>query len=393
MRPPTAAWTPLDGIPSMGPMDISSAFDSGNIVVIKADDPNGIELEIRPDAGGDHMQWFHYRVSGSKGVPLTMRITNARRASYPEGWKDYQACASYDRGHWFRVPTRYEGGELIIEHTPEYDACWFAYFAPYSLDHHQDLIAEAQMVDDVTLHRLGATVEGRDIDLLQVGDDADHKRSCWIIARQHPGESMAEWFVEGLLDRLLDDEDPVAREVRERACLYVVPNMNPDGSFRGHLRNNAAGKNLNRQWEEPSLEHSPEVFHVRAAMERSGVDLFLDVHGDEALPYNFISGGEGIKSWDSTKAEREKRFSDALLVASPDFQTKFGYPVPEHGEANNTMASNWVGQRFGCLAVTLEMPFKDTVDSPHPLGWSPERARKFGAAHLDAMLTALRAAR
>jgi murein tripeptide amidase MpaA len=374
-------------------MHISSVFDSGNIVVVKADEPGDIELEIRPDAGEDHFQWFHYRVSGSRGTALTMKIINARRASYPEGWADYRTVASYDREEWFRVPTRYEGGELIIEHTPDADAVWYAYFAPYSLDRHNDLIAEAQTVEGVTLERLGATVDGRDIDLLQVGEDGDNKRSCWIIARQHPGESMAEWLVEGLLERLFDDEDPVAREVRERACLYVVPNMNPDGSTRGHLRNNAAGKNLNRQWEEPSAEVSPEVFYVRAKMEATGVDFFLDVHGDEALPYNFISGGEGIKSWDDVKAAREKRYSDALLAASPDFQTKFGYPVPEPGEANNTMASNWVGERFGCLAVTLEQPFKDTADTPHPLGWSPARARKFGAAQLDALLVALRAPR
>lgn len=374
-------------------MQISSAFDSGNIVVVNADDPNAIELEIRPDAGEDHFQWFHFRVSGAKGRALTMKITNARRASYPEGWKDYRACASYDRDEWFRVPARYEAGELIIAHTPDADAVWYSYFAPYSLERHQDLIAEAQMVDGVQLMRLGATVDARDIDLLKIGKDGDGKRSAWIIARQHPGESMAEWFVEGMLERLLDDEDPVAREVRKRACLYVVPNMNPDGSFRGHLRNNAAGKNLNREWEEPSTEHSPEVFHVRAMMEKTGVDFFLDVHGDEALPYNFISGGEGIKSWDDAKAAREKRYSDALLAASPDFQTKFGYPVPDPGEANNTMASNWVGERFGCLAVTLEQPFKDTADTPHPFGWSPERARKFGAAQLDALLVALRAPR
>ena len=322
-----------------------------------------------------------------------MRITNARRASYPEGWKDYRACASYDRDAWFRVPTRYEAGELIIEHAPEADAVWYSYFAPYSLERHQDLVAEAQMVDGVQLIRLGATVDGRDIDLLQVGTDGANVRSAWIIARQHPGESMAEWFVEGLLDRLLDDEDPVAREVRQRACLHIVPNMNPDGSFRGHLRNNAAGRNLNREWETPSSEHSPEVFHVRAMMEKTGVDFFLDVHGDEALPYNFISCGEGIKSWDETKAAREKHYSDALLAASPDFQTKFGYPVPDPGEANNTMASNWVGERFGCLAVTLEQPFKDTAEAPHPFGWSPERARKFGAAQLEALLAALRAPR
>ncbi len=374
-------------------MHISSAFDSGNIVVLRADDPTDIELEIRPDAGEDHFQWFHYRVSGARDTSLTMRISNARRASYPEGWKDYRACASYDRDHWFRVPTRYEGGELIIDHTPEHDGVYYAYFAPYSLDRHADMVADAQCVEGVTLHRLGASVDGRDLDLLRVGEPSSDKRACWIISRQHPGESMAEWFVEGLLARLLDDEDGIAREVRERATLYIVPNMNPDGSTRGHLRNNAAGANLNRQWEEPSVERSPEVYFVRKKMEETGVDFFLDVHGDEALPYNFISGGEGIKSWDPAKADREQHYVDALLAASPDFQTKFGYPVPEHGEANNTMASNWVGERFGCLSMTLEQPFKDTADSPHPLGWSPDRARKFGSAQLQALLAALRAPR
>jgi murein tripeptide amidase MpaA len=40
-----------------------------------------------------------------------------------------------------------------------------------------------------------------------------------------------------------------------------------DGSFRGHLRTNACGANLNREWcttgeyVAPTLERSPEVFH------------------------------------------------------------------------------------------------------------------------------------
>ncbi len=38
-----------------------------------------------------------------------------------------------------------------------------------------------------------------------------------------------------------------------------VPNMNPDGSYRGHLRTNASGANLNREWKNPTLERSPEV--------------------------------------------------------------------------------------------------------------------------------------
>ena len=43
--------------------------------------------------------------------------------------------------------------------------------------------------------------------------------------------------------------------------------MNPDGSWRGHLRTNAAGANLNREWASPSAERSPEVLAVRNAMD------------------------------------------------------------------------------------------------------------------------------
>lgn len=366
-------------------MFISSAFDSGNIEVIDATNPSDVQLNIRLDAGEDHFQWFHFRVTGASGESLRMRVLNAAKASYPEGWESYQACASYDREHWFRVPASYADGELVIEHTPDSDTVYYAYFAPYSHERHLDLIADASCVDGVDYVRMGSSVDGRDLDLLQVGAPTADKPNYWIIARQHPGESMAQWLVEGLLSRLLDDEDAVGQALRARATFSIVPNMNPDGSFLGHLRNNAAGANLNREWQTPTLERSPEVFHVREHMKRTGVDFFLDVHGDEALPYNFISGAEGIPSWSDAAAARQQVYLDALLAASPDFQTKFGYPVAAPGEANPTMASNWVGETFGCLAMTLEQPFKDTADTPHALGWSPERARKFGAAQLDAL--------
>jgi murein tripeptide amidase MpaA len=77
--------------------------------------------------------------------------------------------------------------------------------------------------------------------------------------------------------------------------------MNPDGSKRGHLRTNAAGKNLNREWAEPSMDASPEVYLVKQAMNAASVDFLLDVHGDESLPYCFIAGTEGLPEWNEKK--------------------------------------------------------------------------------------------
>ena len=48
-------------------------------------------------------------------------------------------------------------------------ACFYAYFAPYHYEQHVDLIAEMQTHADVTLHTLGLTLDGHDLDLLQIG--------------------------------------------------------------------------------------------------------------------------------------------------------------------------------------------------------------------------------
>ena len=367
-------------------MQITSNFDSGNIEVLDASDPAAIKLAIRFDAGDEHMQWFHFRASGVRNQELRLHMTNAAKASYLGGWENYQACASYDREHWFRVPTRYENGELIIDHPPEQDAVYYAYFAPYSNERHLDLIAEASCHEACRLEFLGQTLDGRDLDLLVIGDEGSNKKPCWIIARQHPGESMAEWLIEGLLARLLDDEDPIARALLSRAVFYIVPNMNPDGSARGHLRCNASGANLNREWETPTMQRSPEVFLVRERMRQTGLRFCLDVHGDEALPYNFIAGSEGVANVPQSVQDQQLAYETALVRASPDFQREHGYPKDEPGKANMTMATNWIAGAFEALAMTLEQPFKDTKDTPNAeVGWSPERCRKLGAANLDAL--------
>lgn len=368
----------------MTQIHITSAFDGGNIIVHSAKDPKDVRLSIRPDNASDFYQWFYYRLSGAKGQPCRMVIDNAKDAAYVGGWENYRACASYDRETWFRVESTYENGELIISHTPELDSIYYAYFAPYSMERHADLIAETATHPDVSLSVIGQTVEGRDMDRITIGTG---DKSIWVIARQHPGETMAEWWMEGFLARLLDDDDPVARIMRSKATFHIIPNMNPDGGFQGNLRTNFAGANLNREWNKATLQSSPEVYHTIAAMNAAHPDLCLDVHGDEALPYNFIAGAEGIPNWTEKMEANQTAFLDAYKTASPDFQTQHGYAVSKPGEANLSMCTNYVANTYDCLAMTLEMPFKDNADLPDDtFGWSPERCAKLGGAALDAML-------
>jgi murein tripeptide amidase MpaA len=165
--------------------------------------------------------------------------------------------------------------------------------------------------------------------------------------------------------------------------------MNPDGAFRGHLRTNAAGVNLNREWHAPSHDKSPEVYNVLREMEKTGVDFCLDVHGDEALPHVFLAGFEGIKDITEQQKLGFDAYKKALAAISPDFQTKIGYPLDAPNSANMTLCTNAIAQKFGAIAMTLEMPFKDAIDCPEPeQGWSPERCAHMGRACLDALWAA-----
>lgn len=373
-------------------LHISSDFDSGNIQVLDTSNPLQVKLAIKPDTKSPHFQWFHFKVDGlTPGHTHHFQLSNASQSSYNKAWDGYQAVASYDQENWFRVPSDFDGTSLNIHFAAEQPQAWFAYFEPYSRARHDQLIKNALQWSGCELLATGKSVEGQDIQLLRKGSGASHKRKIWIIAQQHPGEHMAEWFMEGLLERLEQGSDPQMRKLLDYADLYLIPNMNPDGAFHGHLRTNANGQDLNRAWQNTSPQVSPEVFFALEQMSQYGVDLFLDIHGDEEIPYVFTAGCEGNPGYTQRLATLEERFRTHLSALTKDFQTTHGYTRDEPGQANMTLACNSVGQRFDCLSLTLEMPFKDNNDAPDPqTGWDGKRSKQLAKDVLTTLSTMVR---
>lgn len=280
---------------------------------------------------------------------------------------------------------------------------YFSYFPPYTYYQHLELIAKCQNSPAAEIRSLGQTLEGRELECVSVGNG---DRVCWIIHRQHPGEPMAEYYAEGLLMRLLgladsaDEEnnkaDGAVRTVLSLYRFYIVPCMCPDGSVLGHLRTNSVGANLNREWSNsrdanykaPSAERSPEVLAVMNKMDETGVDCFLDIHGDEELPFNFLCGAEKSKNWGPRLEALHGAFLGAYVRANNDMQKEVGYAPPaDESEALPNVANNAVANRFNCLAATLEMPFKDCLTNPDPeRGWNPNRSRLLGASVVEALI-------
>ena len=184
---------------------------------------------------------------------------------------------------------------------------------------------------------LGQSLDGQPIDCLAHGRRPAAGAGC--IARQHPGESMAEWWMEGALECLTDPADPVARVLRRSTCRCTsCPTATPTASCRGHLRTNAAGVNLNREWAEPSA----------GALARSAGDPRCDGSPAASIsPWTFTATRRcpmlprrlRRHPLADQAAERFQRLRAILERRTPDFQTKSGYPVAPPGKGNLTMGT------------------------------------------------------
>lgn len=362
-------------------LSIDAAFDGGNIRLLAIEEEGErtrVDLEIVRDHQSDFFQWFYFRAAGLSGRAVTFRILNAGESAYPMGWPGYRTRASTDLDIWRTIDTRYEGGVLSFDWSADTPVAWFAYFAPYTMEQHARLIARTAQAPGVEHRVLGYSLDGQAIDYFRLGTGP---KQVWLYARQHPGESMAEWWMEGALAWLTSE---AAASLLAAATVHVVPNMNPDGTRRGHLRTNAAGVNLNREWHAPSAARSPEVLAVMSRMDETGVDVAMDVHGDEAIAANFIAGYEGIPSWTEPHGERFYAFGRRLAAHTPDFQTELGYGRAAPGKANLSMSTNQLAERFGAVSITLEMPFKDHDANADPVeAWSPSRSQRLAVSCLE----------
>jgi murein tripeptide amidase MpaA len=359
---------------------VTTARASERIEVRRLEDEGPIELAIPTDTAADVRQWFAFSVESDGPEEREVVVVNAGEVTYPGAWEGYDVhVLRAGRRTWSRLSTAFEDGVVRFVHRAEGEVTRYAYFAPYSVERAERLVLQVAGAPGVHHDVIGKTLLGRPIRRVVIGDPSADFR-VWVVARQHPGETPAGWAAEGLLRAA-----SASPHLFERLCLHVVPLANPDGAAAGNMRTNAAGIDLNRSWEAPSEQASPESLHVLRAIERSGVDLFLDLHADETCTHAFPSLCEGNPGYTERLAELEAAFVAALADASPDFVIDPFYDLDAPGAANLGIAANLVGERFGCPAATLELPIKPSGDERVAPGFSPTRARRLGASIVGAL--------
>lgn len=220
---------------------------------------------LSPNRAAGH---FHFRIQAEKGRKLTLEfnnlenVWNGKPGSVAKEVK--QVVISQDGKSWTAVPTESpEIGRVRVTLEMPGTSLYVARAEPYRVSDLNRFLAEIQASPLVKITTIGKTVQGRDLEIIRVGND-DAPNHVFIRARAHPWEPVGNWVVEGLVRRLLKGD----AEAQKCLALYnvcILPMANKDGVERGGTRFNLGGWDLNRKWDKPA---DPELAPENAALEQ-----------------------------------------------------------------------------------------------------------------------------
>jgi Zinc carboxypeptidase/Cytosolic carboxypeptidase N-terminal domain len=285
-------------------LTFSTAFEGGSLgkVVRVTDTYTRCILLGEVDQFGRNRQisWFYFRIDGAPSSELTIDFTDiVGEYNFRPGAQaitpDTPPVYSYDNQHWTHAPKENwtaVASSMRLRIKPTQPRLWIAHVAPYTNRNLARLLESIKGSPELRHQVIGKSVQGRDIPLLTItgpGSGPRRKKVVWLMFRQHSWEGGSSWVGEGAI-RFLLSSDPVAARIRRETIFKILPMQDPDGVFRGGVRFNAYGYDLNRNWDTNDPAKMPEITAARNAIQNwvdqgKQIDFFLSLHNDETNEY------------------------------------------------------------------------------------------------------------
>ena len=316
---PSGSFTAGGGL-FKGKSTISTNFESGNInhiknVQRKKDVLVVLEIENEPypkNTKRKYQNWFYFKSNDVQRKSMTYTIRNIN--IFGNDWKGFNVCYSYDNKNWKRIKTSFskKNKTLTWKHRSTKKNVYFAYYPPYTTVMKQKMMMKYKNKKGVKAKTLGKSK----VDALILGNGP---LKIFIVARQHPGESIGSWMIEGFLKEYFSDVQ--RKVVQDVFTFYIIPMANPDGVKLGHWYTNKKGQNLNRSWRH---NKTSETNDIKRLMTEKKALLYLDLHGDEGASKHFIT------SCIESKNKVRKPFNNTMAKFCPNFQKEDYYKRHAH---------------------------------------------------------------
>ena len=141
-------------------------------------------------------------------------------------------------------------------------------------------------------------------------EEIKERKCIFITGRIHSGETVSSYVIQGLIDFLINLNNPISKYLRDKFIFKIIPMLNIDGVIYGNYRLNILGKDMNRLWV-PSLVLSPDECDSSSLYINNIIDLikktincrniyfYCDFHGHSGKQNFFLYGcpKEGMENF------------------------------------------------------------------------------------------------
>lgn len=239
-----------------------SDFDCGAIIHNHYDS-GVLHVSLKKTDANEINHWFYFGVRNS---PSSLKIVfdNAMCSRFASGWERYRPFISFDNKIWKRCDEYFivdDNNSIHIDLLDIPSVFYIAWYPPYSV---QQFIEYVKHEDEI----------------YQIGNTNGY--SILITARQHPGETMSSFFIEGLIDYLHSEEAAV---LLSQYNFIIIPFVNALGVSSGMHRTSLSGVDYNFCWFGNDIQ---EVVKIKKFINNKRLLLYFDIHGDEVSKMNYI---------------------------------------------------------------------------------------------------------
>lgn len=236
--------------PSTG-VFLSNEFEGARLNGVEAVNDTLIRVLIAPEnAPINPSPWYAFKVWSEDSKEFWLEFTYGESGFhryYPKVSQDGKEFVLVDSAS-FSAPlngdSRPKSAFLKIKSSK--DTLWVAAQDHVGTSDVESWKTELTKLDFVERMKIGESTEGRDLEILKIGE-ADDKEMLMVISMQHPPEVTGYLAMKAFVETICADT-PEAGSFRRKYNLYLMPMMNPDGVANGHWRHNAGGIDTNRDW-------------------------------------------------------------------------------------------------------------------------------------------------
>lgn len=339
-----AGWSRCD----LGDIRIDAEFPAARADACFRQSDDAVAVLVMPEAADvNPSPWYAFRAVADtpRRVELTLVYGQSKHRYLPKVSDDGQ---SWELLPAERVRVADDGKTATLELDLGPQPLWVAAQEPWPSARHRAFLDHWRGRDDIALSRLGKSLRGKPIGMLQTDPGRDRPQTLVVVGRQHPPEISGARALESFVETLLDDSE-LSRRFRATHRVVVVPMLNPDGVDRGYWRHSAGGKDMNRDWGPFVLPETRLMRDLLASIDAdpgTRLTAFVDFHSTREDVFYTQRDADPMQP-----PGFYARWLGRLQERMPDYHVN---RKPGHQSGMPT-AKTWVYETYGVPAVTFEI--------------------------------------